>query len=268
MKKNILLIALFLSLKTMGQTNLSNEIQARRSIQMAETKGQTAIAFAKSFVGKPYVAKTLEKQPEQLVCNLNELDCYTFVETVIALTNAKYTQNFTTEGVRNEIKQMRYRNGIIDGYGSRIHYFTEWILQNERGGIVRNLTKEWGSGRPKTINFMTTHPSFYAQLADKEVLNEIQFSEKQLSQQLFYEIPKANFTSVEKKIQTGDIVVFTTTVAGLDVNHEGFAIWQNGKLHLLHASLDHKKVIISTETLGQYLQNIKKHAGIMVLRLQ
>jgi hypothetical protein len=59
----------------------------------------------------------------------------------------------------------------------------------------------------------------------------------------------------------------TSNVDGLDFNHEGFAIQKNGRVYLLHASYEQKKVIISTELLVDYLNRINKHSGISVLRL-
>ena len=43
--------------------------------------------FGKKFLGLPYVGHTLENGDEEhLIVNLHELDCTTFVETVLALT--------------------------------------------------------------------------------------------------------------------------------------------------------------------------------------
>lgn len=236
-------------------------------VPLEATPGETAVKIAELFIGKPYVGQTLEESPERLVCNLREFDCYTFVENVVALTRMN-TYNVTDYGVFQDLLvKMRYRGGKIDGYGSRLHYFTEWANQAEDNGLVTNLTKSWGKASTKQLNFMSTHPQYYPAMNDTKVKERIGRVEKYLNQSPFFEIKKENFHEVEYKIKTGDLVVFTSTVAGLDVNHEGFAYWKNGKLHLLHASLDYKKVMVSPETLGEYLQKIKKHQGIMVLRL-
>lgn len=234
---------------------------------IGETSGETAIHIAKSFIGKPYVGQTLEKSPESLVCNLQQFDCYTLVENVIALTRMNNFNLSDYEIFQEMLTSMRYRDGKVDGYASRMHYFKEWIEQAESNSIITDLTKSWGRETGKKLDFMSKHPNYYPAMKDPNVREKISQMESLVNLSPFYEVRKEDFYKVENKIETGDIIVFTSTIAGLDVNHEGFAYWLNGKLHLLHASLDYKKVMISPETLGQYLQKIKKHQGIMVLRL-
>lgn len=236
-------------------------------VQLRETPGETAVEVAKLFIGKPYVGQTLEQSPERLVCNLHEFDCYTLVENVVALVRMNTFNLKDYDIFQDMLTKMRYRGGKVDGYGSRLHYFTEWVNQAEDNGIIMNMTKSWGTPSKKTLDFMSKHPNYYPAMSEVKVRDRIGRIEKYLNESPFFEIKKENFAQVEKKIKTGDIIVFTSTIAGLDVNHEGLAYWQNGKLHLLHASLDYKKVMISPETLGEYLQKIKKHQGIMVLRL-
>ncbi len=250
-----------------GQVDDKPLFEKALQVPLEATSGETAVKIAEVFLGKPYVGQTLEESPERLVCNLREFDCYTLIENVLALTRMN-TYNVTDYAVFQDLLvKMRYRGGKIDGYGSRLHYFTEWANQAEDNGLVMNLTKSWGKASAKQLNFMSTHPQYYPAMQDVKVKERIVRIEKYLNESPFFEIKKENFHEVENKIKTGDIIAFTSTVAGLDVNHEGFAYWKNGKLHLLHASLDYKKVMVSPETLGQYLQKIKKHQGIMVLRL-
>ena len=53
-----------------------------------QTRGtDLTLFFAEQFIGVPYVASTLEVNPdEELVVNLRQLDCTTLVENVVALT--------------------------------------------------------------------------------------------------------------------------------------------------------------------------------------
>ena len=53
---------------------------------------QIIIETAKFFLDVPYVANTLEIEPEGLVVNLRELDCTTFLETVYALSMTAKSQ--------------------------------------------------------------------------------------------------------------------------------------------------------------------------------
>ena len=237
------------------------------SVPLESTPGETAVEIAKLFLGKPYVGQTLEKTPEKLVCNLREFDCYTLVENVIALTRMNTFNLKDYDLYQDMLTKMRYRGGKIDGYGSRIHYFTEWINQAEDNGIVMNMTKSWGTASDKKLDFMSKHLDYYPAMKEPKVRERIARIERYLNELPFFEIKKADFAKVEDRIKTGDIIVFTSTIAGLDVNHEGFAYWKGDKLHLLHASLDYKKVMISPEPISDYLNKVKKHQGIMVLRL-
>lgn len=261
-------ILLFSPLLSFSQSADELLFENARLATTGQTSGETAINVAKKFIGKPYVAATLEKTPEQLVCNLREFDCYTLVENVVAIARMKNEQLDGFDNFQDLLISMRYRNGKLDGYASRMHYFTEWIVQAEKDGFITDMTKIWGKPSGKQLTFMSQHPQYYAAMKDKATFSLISAMENEVNKTPFYEIKKADFMKVEKHIRNGDIIVFTSTVGGLDVNHEGFAYWQNGQLHLLHASLDYKRVMISPEPLGDYLKSIPKHQGIIVLRLK
>lgn len=228
---------------------------------------KTMLNVAEQFLGKPYVPGTLEKTPEALVINLEEFDCFTLVEHVLALSLAKHSPEAGLDAYREYLQLLRYRNGVIDGYTSRMHYFIDWARQAVDNGILLDITEEVGEVQEKPISFMSENRKLYPALAtDDKALAEIVKTEKALNENAFYFVPKTKFSSVEDQIEEGDIIAFTSVVKGLDVNHEGFAIRKGGKLHLLHASLDEKKVIVSKETLLQYLERIRKHSGIMIFR--
>ena len=105
-------------------------------------------------------------------------------------------------------------------------------------------------------------------MEDESVFQEILKSEKKLSEDTWNYIPKSKVADVETHLQEGDIVGITSTIAGLDFNHEGFIVKKGNRAYLLHASSDAKKVIVSPEPLADYLQKIKKHSGIVVMRIK
>lgn len=234
-----------------------------------EIKSQTAIIIAKSFIGKPYKAGTLEgNSKEQLVCNLRDFDCSTFVENVIAMSLISHAGSPTFEKYKKQLTELRYRNGTVQGYASRLHYFKEWIIQAERNNILQDITSKIGGiKQKKSLNFMTSNRELYPNLKDESSYLAIKDYQKQINEFDFYYIPKWKIEKVENQIQDGDIIAITSNVDGLDFNHEGFAIRQNGRVYLLHASYEQKKVIISKELLVDYLNRIHKHSGISVLRL-
>ncbi len=270
-KKNILstFISLFLTFSSFAQTTDETIFKQKIMLPNAESKAQTALVLAKSLIGKPYKAGTLEgNKNEKLVCNLSTFDCSTFVESIVAMTITKFSDNRTFENYNLNLKSLRYRNGKINGYGSRLHYFREWMIQVEQNGIAKDVTNLVGGMKyKKSINFMTNNRDLYPALKDDLTFAEVKNAQKNINNNDFYFIPKEFLARHEQKIQDGDIIAITSSVDGLDFNHEGFAIRQNGKLHLLHASYEQKKVVVSSEPLTSYLNRISKHSGISVLRL-
>ena len=102
---------------------------------LAEAKKQPAstcmpLFFAQKFVGIPYVAHTLEgDKQERLVVNTRQLDCTTLVETVTALTLCAQRKDYSWLAYQQALVGLRYRGGVINGYPSRLHYFTEWRVE-------------------------------------------------------------------------------------------------------------------------------------------
>ncbi|WP_229251210.1 N-acetylmuramoyl-L-alanine amidase-like domain-containing protein [Emticicia sp. BO119] len=238
-------------------------------LKKGETTAQTAITIAQSFLGQTYKSGTLEASPkEQLVCNLKEFDCWTFVETVSAMAVTRHSSKPSFTSFLNNLKKLRYRDGQIDGYASRLHYFKEWAIRAEENKIVQDMTEMIGGKlSEKQIHFMTSHRDLYPQLKNIETFSALENYENQLNKYDFYYIPKADVKKIESEIQDGDIIAITSIIEGLDFNHEGFAIRKNGRIHLLHASQELKKIVISPEPLTDYLNRFKKHSGIAVVRL-
>ena len=261
--KRVLLLSLFFSLTASGQEKVLEFLKTPAK----ETLSETVVAVAGQFLGKPYKAGTLEKSPEGLVINLEELDCFTLVENVLAISFTKHSPEAGPDSYREYLQLLRYRNGVIDGYGSRLHYFTDWARQAEDNGLLEGVTPAGSEQLDKPIVFMSANRKLYpALVADEEAWKAVVAAEKVLNEDPFLFVPKEKYKQAEEAIREGDIIAFTSTVKGLDVNHEGFAVKKDGKWHLLHASLEEKKVIVSPETLEAYLNRIKKHSGIMIYR--
>ncbi len=244
-------------------------ITQKLRIPKGVTAGETADRIALSFQNTPYVARTLE-QPgqEKLVINLRQLDCTTFVENVLALTRSVQTDSLTTEQFEKNLAHYRYYQGKVNGYGSRLHYFSSFLQQLQTYGEAKLMAKEWeGEAYNKPIHFMTEHRNLYPQLADENAFKLVQKIENELNKVNNYYIPKNKIAAIESRMQTGDVIGITTAKAGLDVSHEGFAYRKNGRIHLLHASTDQKKVVVSSEPLANYLARHRDQTGIIVARL-
>ncbi|MDC6366363.1 MULTISPECIES: N-acetylmuramoyl-L-alanine amidase-like domain-containing protein [Flavobacteriaceae] len=227
------------------------------------------IDIGKSFLGTPYVEKTLEVgTKETLVINLRGLDCTTFVENVLTFSLMLTNGLDSFEEFTHNLETIRYRNGRLNDYPSRLHYFTEWIRNNQSKGLVEDITAEIGGEElHKPINFMGTHRSLYPFLTDENNFNAMLEVEKELAEENLCYLPKDKIESKENLIQSGDVIALATSIKGLDVTHTGIAIHQpDGRLHLLHASSKNGKVEITKEPLADYLKGIKSNIGIIVAR--
>jgi len=230
------------------------------------------VEIGKSFLGTEYVAHTLEQDgDEQLVINLTGFDCTTFLENVLVFARCIRQNKTTFEDYKKELTFIRYRQGIIDGYPSRLHYFTDWIYNNEKKKIVEDITKDLG-GEELTLDmsFISDNPKYYKQLAENpDFISEIKKQEAEINYcREYYFIPKSKVVEVESKIGNGDIVAFTSTINGLDVNHVGIAVrMEDNRIHILHAPDTGSKVQITESSLSEYVMSIKKHSGIIVMRV-
>ena len=230
--------------------------------------GELLEKIGQSFLGTPYVAQTLETgNDEKLIVNLRELDCTTFDETCLALmlTVKSGATDFAT--YKKQLEKVRYRNGIRDGYLSRLHYFSDWLYNNAEKGLVAPLDDSFQTKVEKTINFMSTHPDSYPVLKENpELVPQIAKQEERISERTRYFIPKEKLQANEKQLKDGDIVGLTTSIAGLDIAHVGLVVWVDGRVHLLHASSALEKVVISDVPLADYLAAKKSFTGIIVAR--
>ena len=228
---------------------------------------------AESYLGVPYVAGTLESEgAERLIINEDSVDCTTFVELSVAHWLAMQSQEVTFE---EQVERMRYRGEVVDGYLSRLHYFTDWVAENTERGIWRELTPEGNSliwsADTLTLSFMSEHPQSYPFLKSNAwAVDSMRAIEEQYAHYPIHYISKEylNLTQAELPIRDGDILALVTTINGLDVTHLGFAVWRGKTLHLMHASMTHGKVVIDERSLYEYLKTRKKCPGVRVVRLK
>ena len=228
---------------------------------------QIVLDHALTYLGKPYVAHTLEvNDKEQLVVNLEEVDCTTFVEYVLAQSLAD------TRGGKMEdyLRRIRYRDGRIDGYTSRLHYIAEWVENGVRQGFIEDVTALCSPDTlPVRLSFMSTHPDSYRHLKNSpEHVAKMKAIEERLSGGSFHYLPKEKITDEGPSwIKDGDIFCITTNIKGLDVVHLGFACRCDGQLKLLHASSSYKQVVLSKGSFAQMFPLNKSWTGVRVLRM-
>jgi len=249
------------------KTAFDNKIREIQNLKQSDF-GDTMISVGQTFLGLPYVAKTLEiGESEALVINLQGMDCTTYIENVLAFSILLRDDKMNFDFFASTLENIRYKDGELDGYASRLHYFSEWIANNEKKGLLEDITAATGGIEiKKEINFMSTHRDLYPFLADEENFNKIKASENSLNHQPICILPQDQIEANENLIKNGDIIALTTAIPGLDITHTGIAIRKNdGRIHLLHASSS-GMVEISELPLADYLKKIKKNTGIMVAR--
>ena len=273
--KRLLLIGLILCSTCSGfadeQDRASIEKWLQEAVSLSKDSCRT-LHFAKKMLGVPYVAGTLDgNEEEQLVVLVDSLDCTTFVETVLAFCIADKRGERDYEGFKKALTQIRYRDGILNGYTSRLHYFSDWIRNNEQMGFVKECTSETACSQPKELwlDFMTTHVDSYLPMKkNPELVKEMASHEKNWQGTVVSYIPKEklNLPPGELKIKDGDVLALVTNIKGLDVVHVGFAFWKDNQLHLLHASSSAKKVIEDPKTQYESSKNTKAHIGVRAIR--
>ncbi|NJD20435.1 MAG: DUF1460 domain-containing protein [Gemmatimonadetes bacterium] len=240
--------------------------------------GTAMAALGRSFVGTPYVPRTLDPPgPERLVVGFRGLDCVTFVENVLALAlfvrepdaAELLGRRAAAEGRYEDIlTRIRYRGGELRGYASRLHYFSDWISDGEAKGLVHDVPRALGGVRHTgAVDFMSTHREAYRQLTeDPAAVAEVRRVEERLSAAGRWWIPEDALDAAVAGIRDGDIIAMTSTVAGMDIAHTGLAIHVDGTLRLMHAPLVGDSVEISAEALPARVRRIRSQDGIVVAR--
>lgn len=218
--------------------------------------------------GTPYVAGVLdEPEQETLLAPLDKFDCVLFVESMFALARGIVVEDYSYQGYLDRVAEARYRSGEMNGYCSRLHYFTEWIRDNERRGLVEDITEAAG-GEPydKKLNFMTSNRKSYPRLvASDSLFRGMVEVERALEAYDFFYIPQHRIREAYPHLQAGDIVATATSIRGLDVTHTGLVYDAgNGRKGFMHASTS-DGVKISPD-LQSYIEGVKVQTGILVAR--
>lgn len=286
MRRFLLTLLLLLPLAASAQDYVStaDDIALARIVMQdlasapQETPGAQMVRAAKHLLGQPYEAGTQEGREERLRIYLTRTDCILFAETCLGLvrTVQRCGAQATFEDLAQTLQGTRYRDGVVDGYASRLHYTTEWIRQGGRTGAFEDISEALGGVRDtRRIDFMSTHPDSYAPLKGesqyaKDNRGRIREMETRVSALPRYYVPKERLAAVEERIQSGDILCFATSVDGLDYSHVVIAYREKpgGRLGFIHASTSAKQVVIEPRTLEAYLQANARIKGISVLRVR
>ena len=247
---------------------LSKVLQANQQKSVPELM----IIVAKQMLGTEYVAGTLEKVPEQLVVSLTQTDCILFVESCLAMALNAKKGIFHPDSLCATIQSLRYRDGKVDGYASRIHYTSEWIRQGEARGIFREITDVLSGDNlsGQRFSYMSEHSDAYRQLKGNPAeVARIAQMEASLNQHTdYFVIPKEAVSKMEHLLKDGDILGFNSTVKGLDIAHVALVYHkENGQVGFIHASQADGKVVIDEKSIADYVNSRKSNNGIRIVRV-
>jgi hypothetical protein len=238
--------------------------------------GARTAAVGRALVGTPYKSYTLEidDRIEAASANFNGLDCWTFFEVSLAFARMldEPREQWTPQTFLKYIERDRYRGGECTGsYLSRLHYLEDWLHDNDRRGLVQDLTRELGGVRaPHAAVEMTRGWKGYRYMRNNPDLRRgIAQMEARVGSEPLYYIPKSKVAGIESKLQSGDIIGICSNDGGLiGTSHVGLAYRTgDGVLHFMHASSPRNfgKVTLD-QRLSAYLNEFRTHAGILVAR--
>ena len=198
-------------------------------------------ALSASLLGCRYEAHGLVGSadvPEAFVAPLESFDCVTYVETVLALARSR-----DPEGFARELRRIRYDGGEV-AWERRNHYMTGWARRNARAGVVKGVPAgALATRKEKLLDAVPGLPPRRARFAC---------------------VPKARFAALAPRLANGDVLLFASTKANLDVFHCGFLVKGGGAWRLRHASRSAGRVV--EEELSPFLR-ANRMAGLIVVRL-
>lgn len=232
--------------------------------------GQLMTRLGLQLLTTPYVGGTLEGDgPEVCRISLDGLDCVTFFESVLNLARNIQRGRTAFEDLRSSVTETRYRSGILDGYTSRLHYTTEWFLDNVAKGVVEDVSQSLG-GTPMNmkVDFMSTHQQLYPALRqDTAAVRRIAEIERRLQRATMFVIARDRIARIESELKDGDIIAIVTSKKGLDYAHTGIVVREGNRARLMHASSTKKQVILDGY-LADVVARVDSWTGVSVARPQ
>jgi hypothetical protein len=239
--------------------------------------GERTAAVGQALVGTRYKHFTLEidNRVESPSVNFQGMDCWTFFEIALGFARMlnEPESNWTPEQLLHYIELDRYRGGECTGdYLSRLHYLEDWLYDNNRRGLVEDLTRDLGGQSvPHSAREMSAGWRHYRYLAaNRSLLGPLASMEANVSSRPLYQIPKSQVAKIEPKLRSGDIIgIISRDRSGVySTAHVGLALRSgDGVLHFMHASSpsNYGRVIVDAE-LSKYLYRYGSDSGILVGR--
>ncbi len=196
--------------------------------------------LSQRLLGHPYLIHPLigsPSQPEQFVTRMDGFDCVTYLETVLALANARDVESYL-----QRLRTLRYVGGEIS-YAKRLHYTTNWHRVNVQRGFLQDLTANEGSvERTKILSALA---GFAPQT------------------QTFRYYPKTKLNAATRWLQDGDLIYFVSARQGLDTYHVGMLFRVGDQWVMRHAARSQGQV--TEQPLTEFFQR-NRMSGFMLAR--
>ena len=258
----VLTIVLWAGSLAMSQVNIPSIVQEAQTSGLKDQPYPTQFSFVvEKFLNYPYEDKTLEvNKDEALVIYTDGFDCVTLIENVLSVCQV-IDAGEEADQFETHLQENRYYAGLIDGYESRIHYFSAWLQSGANRGLLGSITEEIGEEYGKPINFISQNLDKYPKVTRPELIIQ---RETELNSAPVWYLPQAQIDRYLQNAHSGDILAFTTNIKGLDVVHTGFSWVENEEVYLLHASSKKGKVV--KMPLAPYLRSYNYMTGLIVYR--
>ncbi|CAN5637601.1 DUF1460 domain-containing protein [soil metagenome] len=203
---------------------------------------------SRQFLGRPYGAHTLVGSadvPEELVVDLQNVDCFTYADYAEALKGADNRDQFL-----DRLTDVRYKNGVV-AFENRKHFFSDWAASAP--AVATEVTAALSDAAvpvPKNLNSKDSGGVYLPGLP--VVPRTVTY------------IPSEHVDGdVISRLRTGDYVGAYAEDGGLDVTHVGiFLNTPAGPVFRNASSLGANMKVVDTP-LGDYLPTVP---GIVVLR--
>ncbi len=249
--------------------------QAQRENWRALPVGDRTVRVGAALMGTPYKGFTLEidDRVEAPSANFEGVDCWTFFEISLGFARMLRAKEgpYVPADLLRMIELDRYRHGRCTGeYLSRLHFLEELFADNEKRGLVTNITARLPSAERmehRDIHEMTTMWKSYRYLRNNPaLLTGMAQIQEQDSDLPVYHVPKNRVAAAEPYLRNGDIIAVTSRDTAGYTSHVGLAYRDaNGVLRFMHASSRYRKVVLDDE-LSAYLADKGDDAGIVVAR--
>ncbi len=253
----VVFAAALLAPQANGESNIRISPQSEQILQSllaARSKASDAGSpersemLSRQFLGTPYGANTLigsATTPEQLVIELQKVDCFTYADYVEALKRAGDRDQFIASLIK-----VRYKDGIVD-FGHRKHFFTDWAASSP--AVATDITASVSPNAVQSNKSLNRNDSGGLYLPGLPVVPRT----------VTYVPSQQVDGGVVSRLRTGDYIGAYAQDGGLDVTHVGIFVSMPGGPVLRNASslAVNNKVVDSS--LSDYLHTVP---GIVVLR--